>query len=318
MADNLDKVSVVIPTVLRPELRRAVQTAREQHGVATEIIVVADTDSAAVRSATDLTAGADIVISTGGRKRGGFARNVGTDAATGAYIAYLDDDDWWFPTKLSNQLNAIRNTGAENDYVVGARVQQFNAGERGSNGRPSPSKLISSARPIEDYLFRNRAPTAGRPSFFTSTIFASESLIRTVRWDETLTRHQDWDFLLRLQSAGAKFIQVPDVLAAYTAGSTGSVSAAVDWEASLRWARQWRDRWSPQTYADFIAAQPLRYAVQSKSRLGVRASVAEIVRAQRIPSALSMAFTAGAIVPRELVLRVLLGGKQPPSTKGMP
>lgn len=315
MPGNVRKISVVIPSILRPELRRAVDSARHQGGVETEIIVVADTDGGTARAAAELTADADIVLWTGGRKRGGFARNLGTEAASGDFVAYLDDDDWWFPTKLAQQLTAIKNTGAENAYVVGARVQQFNAFD-GTGGKLSPSRLISSERSIEDYLFRNRPPTAGRPSFFTSTIFASRSLISSVQWDESLTRHQDWDFLLRLQNAGAKFIQMPEVLAAYVAGSTDSISATVDWEASLQWARQWKHRWAPQTYADFIAAQPLRYALQSKSARGIRTSLKEIGSARRMPSALPLAFTAGALAPRELILRVLLRENRASNRKG--
>lgn len=38
-----------------------------------------------------------------------YSRNVGIQLARGEYIAYLDDDDEWMPTKIENQLSAIKD-----------------------------------------------------------------------------------------------------------------------------------------------------------------------------------------------------------------
>ena len=39
----------------------------------------------------------------------GFARNVALEKAVGKYIAYLDADDLWFPMKLQNQIQFLKN-----------------------------------------------------------------------------------------------------------------------------------------------------------------------------------------------------------------
>lgn len=42
----------------------------------------------------------------------GLARNIGINAAQGRYLAFCDSDDWWYPTKLEEQLKFMQ----ENNY----------------------------------------------------------------------------------------------------------------------------------------------------------------------------------------------------------
>lgn len=39
----------------------------------------------------------------------GLARNVGIEAASGDYLAFCDSDDWWYPTKLEEQLKFMQD-----------------------------------------------------------------------------------------------------------------------------------------------------------------------------------------------------------------
>jgi hypothetical protein len=303
-------VSVVIPSVGRDELRDAVRSARSQLGVDVETIVVFDlAESDAVgRGLPRLAEGADLVLFTGGARYAGAARNLGIRAATREFVALLDDDDEWAPAKLRTQLAALtaQNAGAT---VVSSRVRQgLRATKRLSD--PTPSAVYSGGR-IEDFLFRRRRPAIGRSGMYTSSLLLSTELARAVPWDETLRRHQDWDWLVRLQAAGAAFLQLPDSDVTIWAGSAGSISASNDWRSSLRWARNHVGAWEPSTMSDFLAGQPLRYALQAGSPRGVAACLRAIARTGRAPSPGPLALGLAGLIPRGVGLSALFRRSQP-------
>lgn len=303
------RVSVIIPTVLRPSLARAVAGARRQQGSAEiEVVVVVD------RAEADCTQaelapldGADRVVFTGGGARGGRARNLGVQQATGDVVAFLDDDDEWLPAKTRLQLEQWTALGGCG-WVIGARAVERLELSWTLSARV-PENLIGQGSRIEDYLFLRRRAAVGRASFFTSCVLTDRATAAAVPWSETLPRHQDWDWLLRAQQAGARFGQHPDVAMVYRIGSPGSVSAGADWRTSLAWAERWRRHWSPQTYVDFVAGQPLRYAVQGRSAAGIVQCLSRIAHATRVPSAGPMVMAVGSVVPRPVVEQFLVTGR---------
>jgi hypothetical protein len=106
-----------------------------------------------------------------------------------------------------------------------------------------------------------------------------------------------------------EIVQIEQPTAIYTLGSARSISAQSDWLSSFRWARCWRNEWDRRSYADFLAAQVLRYALQAHDAAGVRKVVLEICAQRTVPSSGSVASGLTGLVPRSWAERaaVLLG-----------
>src|SRR3954463_12435843 len=111
-ASPADGVSVIIPTRNRARLlERAINCALRQRDVRVDVVIVDDasTDAtAAILSAWDddrLT-----VVRNEVRRGVTGVRNQGLARAKEPWVAFLDDDDVWAPTKLARQLAEARRT----------------------------------------------------------------------------------------------------------------------------------------------------------------------------------------------------------------
>ena len=109
-------------------------------------------------------------------------------------------------------------------------------------------------------------------------------------WRTALPRHQDWQWLIEVgRQPYVEIIQVEEATAIYTVGSPRSISARPDRRSSLTWVQSRRDDWDRQAYADFLAAQALRYAIQSREATGVCDVVGGILGSRTVPSLGSIA-----------------------------
>lgn len=296
-------VSVVIPSTGRDSLARAIESVRRQDFQGRiEVVVVFDLSEASTPlEKVGSARGADKVLFTGGGRKGGFARNLGVERSCGTWVAFLDDDDEWFPSKIREQVRVATNeTSLGRRAVVGCRVEQVSESfdsKRVVTG--IPAKLVKPSDKIENYLFVDRRPGARRASFFTSTVLASRSLCQEVRWDESLARHQDWDWLVRASRVeGTTFVQLEEVLVSIHLGSQGSISAGSDWQGSLAWATRLLRPIDKRVYVDFLAAQTLRYALQKRDWSGVRSVLSHIADSKALPGVGPTAIGIAGVVPR--------------------
>ncbi len=101
------RVSVVIPTYNRPQfVERAVKSVLGQTFSDYEILVVQNGPQDVSRSVSEsfMKAGAPVRHIYSPKPCAVSARNLGASEAQGDLIAFLDDDDEWFPEKLEKQV----------------------------------------------------------------------------------------------------------------------------------------------------------------------------------------------------------------------
>jgi glycosyltransferase involved in cell wall biosynthesis len=185
-------VSVIIPTRDRCDrLRLTLRSALAQRGVRFEVIVVDDGSSDGTAEMVE-TLGDDRVhvvrneVSLGE----GGARNRGIQEASGAWIAFLDDDDLWAPDKLALQLGVLRAT--RRSWAYGGEVV-IDEDLHVLHGSPPPTPDEVAAA-----LDRHNAV----PASASNVVVASDLLARVGPFDTELRRTPDWDMWLRLVRAG--------------------------------------------------------------------------------------------------------------------
>jgi glycosyltransferase involved in cell wall biosynthesis len=207
-------VSVVVPCFdARPWIEATLESVLVQAPVDIEIIVVDDgsTDGSAELVEARFPMVRLIRADHSGPSR---ARNLGTRAATGAFIQYLDADDLLTSRKLDIQLRALNDSNADVAY---GDWQELRARPDGTFG---PDRVV--ARPIED---------PAEISLFTGFwsppavyLFRREIVERVGGWNETLPIVQDARFVLDCALHGGTFTYCPGIAALYRVHSTDSVS----------------------------------------------------------------------------------------------
>jgi len=132
----------------------------------------------------------------------------------------------------------------------------------------------------------------------TPTLLCPRELAAATLWDDSLGLHEDWDWLVRLgRKPGTCFVQAPEPVVRIQLGSAQSISATGDWRSSLDWANR-ALRSDPSVYADFVAGQPLRYALGAHSWTGVRTVLTALRSADHVPSIGPLIIGGAGLLPR--------------------
>ena len=109
---KLPKVSVIIPFYQGCDLlQQALDSVLNQSYSNLEIIIINDGSSEKMTDFIDKYGGRIRYI-TQSNKGAATARNVGLSQALGDYIAFMDSDDIWLPTKLEKQVAFMEEIGA--------------------------------------------------------------------------------------------------------------------------------------------------------------------------------------------------------------
>lgn len=191
------EVSVVIPSIGRPSLVDAVDSARSQ-GVDVEVIVVDDSGSDAVEPAG--MPGVR-VLRTPGRVGAAAARNLGMRAATAPLLAFLDDDDVWLPGHLQDAVRTLAARPAATIYAACGLVLD----EHGA-GRVAPSVLVGD-RTVARYFFERPAWRSRNRRILTPTLVFRDTLKTHLMEPGRAVNEDTWWLLTAERDRGARLVQ---------------------------------------------------------------------------------------------------------------
>jgi len=229
-------VSVVIPTFNRPHLVAwAVRSALTQTLGAIEVIVVVDGPDEATSEVLRQIHDSRLIIKVLPGNLGlAGALNAGVNQARTRWVAFLDDDDEWFPHKLELQLHTARQSRHPYPIISCRLIDRSETG-----GSIWPRRFPNPNEPISEYLFCRKSPFWGEGLIQTSTIFTTKELLKRVTFKNGLRRHVDIDWLLRASTfggVGVEFVPGPEpLLVWHTEGNRNRISNSTDWRYSLSW-----------------------------------------------------------------------------------
>lgn len=281
-----DAVSVVIPTIGRPSLRQAVDSALRQTVPPAEIIVVLDRDCV-----PDLPDADEVrVIATAGAQGPSRAKHLGVEAARGDVIALLDDDDIWRPEKLERQLAAAPDG---DEWIMSCRFRRLLDG-----GEPiiGPRTLLEEFEPVAPYLFEMRERQAFN-MVQTSTLVFPRALTESVPLSVAEgSIHDDPKWLMEVRRTFPRLpiIQLPDPLVDIVWTAVSVSRAGIDRSAEyIDWGyANWPT--SHRGCGDYMLTSAVGSALGASSLRGVTRSIAAGVRYGR-PGSLAWASAAKSL-----------------------
>ena len=217
-------VSVVIRTKDRPALlREAIESVRAT-GYPCEIVVVNDGGGQAILPVPSLT----LIEHETSRGRA-EAGNAGVRAAKNAFIAFLDDDDLYYPEHLATLTKAANTSNAA--WYTDAVSAFLRPGEGGAYETHSRMRLFAQDFDREQLLVDNYIP-------LPTLLIPRESFLAAGGFDPQFDLFEDWDLLIRLAQRGS-FLRIPRITCEirHFEGGTSAVLAAPEGSEAYRAAK---------------------------------------------------------------------------------
>jgi glycosyltransferase involved in cell wall biosynthesis len=269
-------VTTIIPTYNRAALVcEAIESVRRQTYPNLEIVVVDDGSSDGTASA--LAAYGDAIRVIKQNNSGpSAARNRGIAAAKGVFVAFLDSDDVWHPSKLARQIDLLQRAGPSVHCCLSNALVERPGGISGTTTFEHAGLVPA----CQEGIWSNVTEILStRFVMFTQMVAIRRAALERVGgFDEGLWFMEDYDLALRLSLEGPwAFIAEP--LVTYRQESPDSLAAAgcADRlrliESSLQARRNLYDRVSArggQAHLTRLSRRALR--AFERERFGIRLS----------------------------------------------
>lgn len=247
-SNNAPLVSVVIPCYNSSELRRTLESVCKQTYTHWEAICVDDGSDMDLFPVIEALGDSRISYHRlEEHTNANVARNYGILHSHGVYIAMLDSDDEWMETHLEDSLRILSE--AQADCVYSSLIL------RGKTDSVFTTRPVKEGETMIDFLLSTGYGAQ------TSTLVMTASSAKKILWDETLRRHQDYDFVARYSR---EYKMLPKLIPAviYHCANTSPV---IDFDSCIRFIRSVEDEITDRIYMNYHKHM-LKLAIASKAR----------------------------------------------------
>lgn len=249
--DGAPLVSLILTTYERPELaKQAVKSMADQTYENTEIIIVEDSGRKTIENWVRKKYEEITFIRHDQNKGLAAARNTGIDAASGKYVAFLDDDDEWLPKKTKKQV-----TKAE-DLLPNRNLGVIYCGIKDVFEHKSHIEI---RLPKNNGNLKKEIVNKGARTLSSSYLFLKEAIDDAGEFDESLPSSIDHDIWMSLATAGysVEIIKEPLVIKHH---SDNREEITSNTEKRIVGVRKYTEKWKPVYQQWFGEAEGKRYA----------------------------------------------------------
>lgn len=259
-----EKVSVIIPTYNRFfHLKNAIQSVKNQTYKNLEIIIINDASTQEEYYKTPFEGCIVIHQPTNSKKLFGFSapgyvRNFGILKASGTYIAFLDDDDYWLPSKLELQLETMKRLNTkmscseglygEGFYNEKKHYERYNRDHFWNKIPKSQKNGLENEFPdIWDYNFLKENNSA-----ISSSVIVHRDIISKVGLMSYQNFAEDYEYWLRcLKYTNLAYVREPNVY----------VNASIGYSEHLNFKK-----FSTKQFIILLLFKSISYLIESSNR----------------------------------------------------
>jgi glycosyltransferase involved in cell wall biosynthesis len=196
-------VSAVIPSTGRVSLNKAIHSALAQTYPLKEIIVILNGRENFQALVESFPSDNRLIVIEQKYAGVSAARNAGVRVATSDFVAFLDDDDFWYPNKTEIQLDENLSQDAD---ILSCRARY-----KGRTHKIKP-RFLFEGEDLLSKIYGQKLPLSRNYGIPTPSALVRTQLAKKFPFDENLSEREDLWFFHTLLKNGARIFQISDVL----------------------------------------------------------------------------------------------------------